>query len=182
MAMDAIGYLKIRLAVSMNQSDVKGLVFNYEGPKKEEIIAAVTILRQFYLEGEQINFYRICNILWTRLRARPNIEQDKFDTISLYRQQFNNALKYSFPAFRINETQITPKKLIDLWFNGNIFHSDIKEVAKFEWLINSSGAHLAEYIFITAVINLSIIAINLGVFISREILNNSNGERSGTET
>jgi hypothetical protein len=170
LAMDAINYTNIRLTLSMNKSENKGLVFNYEGPKKAEIIAAVIILRQFYMEGEHTNFYHVYNILWKSLIASPNIEQSKFDTIILYREQFQNALENSIPVLRINETKICPKKIIDLWFNGNIFHSDIEKVAKFDWLISSPGAHIAEYIFITTVLNLSKTAINLAAFIEREIL------------
>jgi len=166
----ALQYHKVKLSIKYQATEDKGLVFAYDGPEKESLVCIVTVLRQLYSKSEPIYFYRICRMVRAILLSRHRPNHDNLEFIKGIRHQFGNILKASPIGIKVNAHKFTPIELIDLWCNGNIFHSDIEKVKKFEWLVSSALGPFADYVFISSVINLSITAINLAAFIDTQIL------------
>lgn len=62
----------IRITFHIKAGDKGFSEINQEGPEKDNLIALVTILRQFYSPGELIYFRRVYNIVW-RFLENSNI-------------------------------------------------------------------------------------------------------------
>lgn|GEM_PF-3456678 len=143
----------------------------YEGPNKESIIAMVSILRQFYLQKETINFYKVYKKVNKILYSSKASDKDKkMDFIKSLRVAFVNSLSKSQINIAINNKSIKPRELMEIWFNGNIFHSSIEQSKKFELLMNSPISIFAEFVFKVTIINLANIIIVFADFINKDIL------------
>jgi len=137
-----------------------------ESPHKESVIALVTVIRQLYAQKEEINFYKVYNIIWRFLSSTKN--SDRLDFMKSIRQSVDNILIGKQFNIKFNNVQLTPEKLIDIWFNGNIFHSDSEKIKAFSNIINSEVGGMCEFLFKVSIINLGLVFIYFADFIRKE--------------
>jgi hypothetical protein len=162
---------KVRFTLEVKTGEGGSQKLTHEGPQKESIIALVTTLRQFYQQGESINFFRICNIVYRHVNSYNSSEKkEHFEYIQSAREAFNNTLNHCPIQLKINDHELTPRELIELWFNGNIFHADIEKSDKFDSLMKMPLADFAELVFKATVISLASIIVSFADFISAEVL------------
>jgi hypothetical protein len=158
-----------RISLQMDYKAGQERYYNwkYEGPGKEAFISVVTSLRQFYANKERINFLKNIKLI-DRYLSEEVEKQYLRDGKRLFIETLNNS-KFTLV---INDNNITPQKLINLWFYGSIFHSDIDKARIFDELCDDQilGPY-SEFIFKTTVIQLSHIIIQIAGLIRDRILN-----------
>lgn len=123
--------------------------------QKEEIIRSFILsFRHFYLDGEQVHFNRFHNKIIPKV-SDPEAREVLKDLRKRYKHVLNNSgsLVYYYKG-----QKVTPKTMIDLWFNGHYFHSDpVKRDELNEWLNRSGG--IFQFLFLDALKELAAILI-----------------------
>lgn len=180
---------KYKTSVTMKWRQGEGLLVNVSGPEKEALLALVTSLRQCYAQKERINFRRIKNIVWKYVRdGEPRVKEcvisaeEEFNRIlsdarlpmefqvggQAVRQEGDS--KSGVPLLLNGRTQVfAPKAIIDVWFNANIFHADIEKGKIFEEILRSPFAAFFDFVFKTAIMELSRVIIYFGRLIEIEL-------------
>jgi len=155
--------------VSTNISGKAGepIKISETAPEKEALVALITILRQFYARNERINFDKVFALV-----SQIIIDKDKriIECANSAQTAFHKIKNETTMGIMIDGKKLTAIGIIDLWFNGNIFHADLKKVKKFESLMNSPVAPFISFEFKSTMINLSNVLIYFGNFIEAEVL------------
>lgn len=160
---------KYNISLNVDYKMDEEVKFTETAPEKEALISLITILRQFYAQGNSIFFNRVYNIVWKYLDSKS--QEVKECAISAL-ESFKKIQRETLLCIKIGEHQLKPKEIIDLWFNANIFHADINKVIKFEKLSRSPVAPIVAFEFKSAIINLSTVVLYFSSFIKVELLNN----------
>lgn len=107
-------------------------------PEEEQLSAFLLTFRPLYMQGEATNFYHVANTIYQVL--------DELDPSHAYksgladvRRAFTDALEKSAINFIYNDVQITPRKIVDLWFNAYYFHLDPAKAPEFDSLRMGMG-------------------------------------------
>jgi hypothetical protein len=110
--------------ISLNMASELGkpVQFHVSLPPEEHLRSFYMAFRFFYLEKEKTNFLRVCNII--KRRTENQLARQYVDRL---RDMWSGALAARQMQMRVNEKQIIPPLLIDLWFNAHYFHSDEKK-------------------------------------------------------
>lgn len=154
--------LKISTTFNFNQG--KGLEISSQLPDEETLKSFLLTFRHFYLNNSQINFGKICNLLYQK------IDNDEIkDNIAKAREVYNKLLNASPIGFKFNNEELTPKKIIDLWLNAEYFHTNgvKREVLK---QINATVGPFFQFLFISPLYDLVGIINYLANFIRKEIM------------
>ncbi|MCX6829860.1 MAG: hypothetical protein NT002_11355 [candidate division Zixibacteria bacterium] len=155
--------------ISLNlKGDAKGNVaLSMSVPDKEVLLSLVTKLRQFYMPKESIYFRKVYNIVWKHLSSASEEEKECAKSAMA---TFKQITEVGWFEFRFNNVKLTPKDIIDIWFNGNIFHADKTRVKQFELLAASNLGPFVEYQFISTICDLAGLMTYFGSFIRARLL------------
>jgi len=139
--------------------------FSETAPEKEALIALVTVLRQFYAPGESINFGRVCDIVWKSL---PPEDAEARQFMAAARELFNKVKTQSGPNIMVHGERLPPIRIVDLWFNGSVFHAEPDKVKQLDELSRSPIAPIIAFIFRSTVVNLAAIVIQFSRFVENK--------------
>jgi DNA-binding winged helix-turn-helix (wHTH) protein len=145
----------------------EGVKLTESSPDNDAMRALVTTLRQFISVGEPIYFYHIYGIVWQNCDQTNTLLKD---SIASVRKAFRNIEELSQIGLKFRGTKLTPKVIIDLWFNGHIFHADVDKEKVFNEIMRSPAAHFFKFIFLDKVIELSNLMIHFANIILFHIL------------
>lgn len=126
--------------------------------EQEEIIKSfITAFRHFYLDNEPTHFPSFHNRI-----VRGTQDARVVELLGSLRKRYKHVLDTSGGlAYYYRGQLVTPKKMIDLWFNAHYFHSDTaKRKDLNQWLTRSGG--LFQFLFLDALKELSAILIYYG--------------------
>jgi hypothetical protein len=124
--------------------------FEIKVPDEETIKSFLLSFRVFYMEGEHINFYSICNLLYKKILDK----KVRNDMVTI-RSNYTKALNTSFIGINFLGKSYSPKDIVDLWFNAEYFHTDIEKVKELDKIVISPGKSLFFFLLIDAVITLT---------------------------
>ena len=122
-------------------------------PQADELAAFLMAFPPSYLQKEPTNFYTLADILWRYLDDVDPKEANR-QNVAKARERFTEILDKPDIRYEYKNESITPRKLIDLWFNGHYFHKDAKTVEEFERLRKVMGKFF-QFIFIDSIFQLS---------------------------
>lgn len=161
---------KIDIGFNIRWERGSPMTFKMHGPTRDNLLSIVTIVRQLYMEKESINFRKIYNVVHKYIVSRNNIPKSVIENVESAMAGFKKIEKTTHVNLIIGEKKLFPKDIIDIWFNGNIFHADMEKVKKYDFLRNSSIGLIAESIFISTIVNLANLMIYFSQLIRNEIL------------
>lgn len=124
------------------------------------------IFRQFYLKKDAIFFYKICNI------ARDYLDEEERNVWDIFRSEFKMIEQAGGGIkIQINEDILTPQHIMDLFFNGEYFHTDIEIAKQLETYRQIPvGGQFLLFHFQSLVIHLSARVIGISNLIAARIL------------
>lgn len=129
-------------------------------PDDEELAAFLLAFRPMYLEGEATNFYRVASIVYRVLESKDPQHPLK-EEMAKARHHFGTVLDKPSARIVYNDEVITPRKMIDLWFNAFYFHKDLSKREDFERLRKGLG-NLFQFFFMDAIFDLAKCVVWLG--------------------
>ena len=118
---------KYPISGKINDSDEKGLEFTCEIPPDHIIVEHLTAFRHFCFKSEKSYFPTILKLI-----ARHGDSSESKKALSSLRRNWENALFRDALRISINNQNITASSLLDLWFNGEYFHSVLEKIRKLE--------------------------------------------------
>lgn len=126
--------------------------------EQEEIIKSfITAFRHFYLDDEPTHFPGFHNRIVRRTQDVKAVE-----VLGSLRKRYKHVLNSSGGLAYYDRGQlVTPKKMIDLWFNAHYFHSDTAKRKELNDRLTRSGG-LFQFLFLDALKELSAILIYYG--------------------
>ncbi|MBI4825552.1 MAG: hypothetical protein HY807_03925 [Nitrospirae bacterium] len=109
----------LKISSNLKYEAGKGIAITVDLPDEDDLRSFYLAFRFFYLQKEPANFLRITNIIHRvadDALARQNIDNLK--------RLWSGALFQEMMHIAVNDTEVTPSQLLDLWFNAYYFHSD----------------------------------------------------------
>jgi len=119
-------------------------------PSEEYLRSFYMAFRFFYLEKEKSNFLKIANII-----KRRTDNQFVRQYVDQLRDMWSGAWSAKTIRIELNEKQITPSLLMDLWFNARYFHSDDEKEQTLSNLIGILTTDVCRFMLADAVYNAS---------------------------
>lgn len=98
------------------------------------------------MSKESISFRRIYNLAWRRLKEKGEIEEFK-ERLESAMAGYKEILTIIPVTIRRKGTEVTVTDIIDIWFNGHIFHSDIEKAKSFKAFEVHPFGPMAHHIF-----------------------------------
>ncbi|MEW6413617.1 MAG: hypothetical protein AB1483_14265 [Candidatus Zixiibacteriota bacterium] len=146
------------------------LVCRRLGPGRNDLLGLVTIVRQLYSPKESIYFRRIYNVVFEHLSSREDIGAEKLDRVKSAMVGFKGVVSVDAAiGINLGNRKLSTKDIINIWFNGNIFHSDLSKVKIYELLWKSPAGPMADFIFRSAIINLAHLMVFFSGLIRAEV-------------
>lgn len=182
---------KYNTSLTFGWKQGEGFHSNVVGPEKEALIALVASLRQCYAQKEPIYFRRVKNIVWgyvangeervkecvvsaekafNEILDNPRLPME-FQIGGENEQPLDKGKKRGIPVVINGKVEeFTPQKIIDVWFNANIFHADVEKIKMFREMLESPFAPFFDFVFKTAIMELANVIIYFGKLIEIELL------------
>jgi len=163
-----------RLQVSINIKWEKGgpTYTRITAPEYQELLPIVTIVRQSYMENESISFVRVYSIVYQHLAKKTELDPRIMDCVKSAMSGFRDLLRRERLQFsiRMDKKALGPREIVDIWFNGNMFHSDIEKLRKYERLWTAPTGPLADFVFRSTILELANLMVYFGGIIDSHIL------------
>ena len=122
----------INLTISGKQGEaIKTEVMLFD---EEQIRSFLLAFRPLYMNNEDIYFYKVPNIVYQCLDTESAKEQ-----LAKCRKDFSNILDRPSGQLIYNNQQLTPRRIIDLWFNAYYFHKDQNKIREFNQITSGLG-------------------------------------------
>ena len=104
--------------------------FQTTAPTSDEVDAFVVTLRMFKQKGEQVSFTEMAGVL-----NDSDVSQEWKDHFTHCREQLNKELAApTRGGIKIGNEILTRERLLDVFINGNIAHTEAKKVAEYrQW-------------------------------------------------
>jgi hypothetical protein len=123
------------------------------GYKEEQLRSALIDFRKLVLQGEETQFYAICNSI--ELGDSPNELKEKARVL---RRSFSDILNKDATSYDRN-THDKPAEVLDKWLNGKYFHQEKTKRRSLERMNFVRQVH--KLVFVATVLDLSRVAIAL---------------------
>ena len=165
-------YREDRLSVGINMSWEKGgpLKLQQQGPSNAELLPMVTIVRQLYAQKESIQFNRIYNLVYQLIASSGTASDVTLENVKSAQSGFKQITSQQQLGLRLGGEKLTPTRIVDIWFNGNIFHADPSKSKTYDELWNSPMGSIADFCFRSTVTHLATLFVYFGGLIRAEIL------------
>ena len=99
------------------------LSFESYEPDADDLRSCVTVFRPFILQDEPVHLFSIYNL------CHQHLTHEQFKTsLAKSREVFARECKSSGVILKLNEQEMTPERVSDLWINGYYFHIDEEQV------------------------------------------------------
>ncbi len=157
---------KLQVSLKLHFEVNKGGTITIDGPEKEALKSLTTTIRQFCMNNETLYFNKIFKII------RKALESDKelFDNAKSTSIAFKKLMSKTYMKLQYGNKILSPADVIDFWFNGYIFHSDIENAERFERISKTKMFPFIKMEFESLMIDLSTLFIWTGNFIYINIL------------
>jgi hypothetical protein len=134
------------------------LRYQIDGPDEEELRSFLLLFRQFLLKREHIYIPRVFNDCLRFLDDGHLKEQ-----VRKAKEAWEQAIHFGAFGVVVQDVNLTPEYVLDLWINGYYFHScDDKKMAQLEKLLAYKDLPLARMQFLNALPPLTQIVLYLG--------------------
>lgn len=125
----------------------EGMTLKVTLPPEENLRSLYMAFRFFYGEKEPSNFNRVANIL--KKTSGDELFQQFIENL---KQQYSGSLyRKHIMQVKVNGEEVTTKRLLDLWFNANYFHSDEKKENDLKIWNETLSQDLSRFILANAV-------------------------------
>jgi len=162
---------KISVGIKMTGERGGSLEHQAQGPSSTELLPVVTIIRQFYSPSESINFKNIYKLVYQLLVSSGTASESTLDHVRRAMSSFKQITKRLPVGLKLGGKTMTPRDVIDIWFNGNIFHADPAKSALYMSLWRSPAGPWADFCFRSAIVHLSALMVYFGALVRTEVLN-----------
>jgi len=116
-----------------------------EVPSQDVIGSYLMALRKFYMQKEPTWVLRIIGIA-----MRIEAPQAFKEIVEIVKNMYLQTLKVSPIGLCLDKKEYTPKNIIDVYFNGELFHSDEKKMAELAKIRRSGLEKIFYFDLITA--------------------------------
>jgi hypothetical protein len=113
----ASGGLGTEFHVDFNQGEPS--TFGVHRPDRTELGAFLLTLRHFVASGSPIEFSRVQRLYREHVRSDALRAQAEADA-----REYRQACRSGPIAFKLNDQELRPDRVLDLWINGEFFHLD----------------------------------------------------------
>ena len=121
-------------AITISWDRMKGLRFQSEEPDEETLRSFLLTFRQFVSNNEPVFLNRVYNLCQRHLSS----DQLKGYLVES-REAWRQAQRSSGIRLVINNEELTPEFVTDLWINGCYFHSDPEKLSRLKQLLPHEG-------------------------------------------
>lgn len=174
-------YSENRLSVGLSIKWEKGgpIATKHHGPDNAELLTLVTIIRQLIADSEQINFRRVYNIVYRRLAASKHPDEASISNAKSAMSGYKTIMATLPIKIHLDKKPLSPSGIIDIWFNGNIFHADPEKAKVFDALWSTPGGNVVDFCFRSVMTQLATLIVYFGGFIRSVVLKEDLGKLSG---
>ncbi|MBI5059975.1 hypothetical protein HZB60_09395 [candidate division KSB1 bacterium] len=152
-------YQKQQLKFSAKNGE-SGFTVNIEAhlPPVDAIRSFMMGFRKFYMNDEPTNFYGICNLV-----QHGAFSDELKEATRLIRSHYKSGLSGRHFPIQLGPGHVSIEYLIDLYFNGEMFHSDAAKAKVLESIKGSPSEPLFWYFFVVGCSYLFAMISNLAV-------------------
>ena len=115
---------------SFGWNHIEGMKIGCTEPNEDDLRSFLTIYRKFISQDSPVFINKVFNICQRFLSS----EQIKEELIEV-REKWSNELRYGFMGLNIDNVDLNPEKLCDLWLNAAYFHDDADKIRELESLM-----------------------------------------------
>ena len=109
--------------------------------------------RKLILEGEETNFYSICNLV-----EKDDYPSDLKENVRKIRKNFSNVLNKDATLYD-HKTHDKPRDVLDKWLNGKYFHNNPSKRKSIEGM--GFVRHVHKIVFVATTLDLTRVSIQL---------------------
>lgn len=153
------------------------LKMTHQGPSNLELVPIVTIVRQLYSQKETIYFHRVYNPVYRLLESSGDTAHEALSYAKTAMAEFKSAINETRFDIRVGKKKLKPSDIVDIWFNGSIFHADLRKAEIYRRLWRSPVGSFADHCFRVVVMRLSVLMVNFSRLIRIAVFSES-GEES----
>ncbi len=135
-----------RIEGTLHFDQTKGMTFSATLPPEEDLQSFYMAFRFFYLKKEPANFLRVLSIV--RRHTKDDRAQSKLQSL---KQQWLGSFIRETTRFTVRGEPVTPRDLINLWFNAHFFHSDPEKEKRLSEVITAVGDQYAQFLLADSV-------------------------------
>jgi hypothetical protein len=134
--------------------------WEYELPPRDLVRSFLMALRQFLANDERISFHRIAE----RIRRECN-NREMADLVSCLQDDYSHLMRNTTLPMRINHHKLSTEEIINLYFNAELFHSDVDKLPLLDMVRRNDLERDYWYNLVTAAIKLFVVIWQLDVLI-----------------
>lgn len=157
-------------SISIKWEQGSPLALEQKGPSTSELLPIVVVVRQLYLQKESINFNKVYNIVHKYLSSSNTTSETIMGHVRSAMSGFKQIMNSLPIVLNIAGKVVTPREIIDIWFNGNMFHADPQKSAIYKELWSSPAGPIAEFLFRSTIVHLATLMVYFGSLIQAEVL------------
>lgn len=129
-------------SLSLKFHYIEGLSLTVQNPDEELLRSFLVTFRHFVSKDEPVFVPRVYNLLWMHLQADAiRLE------LAVSRKHWQDTSKVGGVDLIFDGARVSPDRLLDLWINGQYFHSDERKRAAIE-AMGPLGLPLARHGFL----------------------------------
>jgi hypothetical protein len=132
-------------SLSFGFDRVQGLTFSSKQPDEELLRSFLLTFRRFISEGEAVFLFRIFNLCQRHLTSE-NLKNYLIEARQYWSQEVRGG-RTGHVNYKLNEIQISPEFITDLWINGYYFHDSPAKLRELEQLLSNQKV-LVRHIFL----------------------------------
>lgn len=126
----------------------EGIVFHCDIPPDHITVEHLTAYRHFCAEKEKCYFPKVLKII-----GRYADNDEARATLKAFRIRWENGLFNDAMRLSLNGEKMTAAMLLDVWFNGEFFHSDNEKIEKLIAMENAFPNDFFKFMLLDAVTN-----------------------------
>lgn len=125
-------------------------------PDEEDLRSFLMLFRRFISESEQVYINRVFNDC-LRFLSDDVLKEE----IQKAKEAWQTGMHLGLVRMYVDETNLAPEYVLDLWINGYYFHDDVEKLAELERLLRQPLC-LVRMQFLSILPNLTFIILYLG--------------------
>jgi hypothetical protein len=144
------------LRSSLNINFAKGgpLTVRHHEPDEEDLRSYLLDFRKLVSDREPVFVYRVFKV------AHRHVSSDEIVAgLARARAAWRDALQQGDIRFVVNDIDLTPETIMDLWINGWYFHDDVEKRRKLEAL---GDVPASRWLFIDSVVSATKVVLYVG--------------------
>ena len=140
------GGLRSSLNISAAQIGAPVSIGHHE-PDNDDLRSYLMAFRKFLLKRDPTFIGYVFGI------AHRHITNEEFVArLAAAREKWNDAMKKGNVVYKVNDDQLTPELVMDLWINGGYFHDDLEKDGRLQELVR---VPMSRWLFLDSVVTAS---------------------------